>query len=224
MRTYRKRTPTLRRCVHCHEAFESAHKRRIYCGNSCSTLAYYDRKARAASADSQLPATATTALAGASPTGPPAGAESLTLDWNGQNFALLSAANLVAQLGASVGKRLWDAFTGPSVAPAPLPAAGRPADPLDWLPTGLLSSAAPRVTLELPALGRAFVFVQLSYLGHTLFYQPTERVLLWRVAPGQLLALLKAEQLALVAELPVHEAAAPVPAAGQPVRLPKFLG
>ena len=54
MRTYRKRPAEVRHCVHCQTPFESSHKRRIYCGNSCSTLAYYARKAAAQAADPTL--------------------------------------------------------------------------------------------------------------------------------------------------------------------------
>ena len=224
MRTYRKRTPTLRHCVHCHAPFESAHKRRIYCGNSCSTLAYYARKAHAATANSPLPA-AETALAG---TVPPA-AESpatnrLALDWNVQNFAVLGGASFLAQVGVSVSKRLLDAFLAPREAPrTPLPA-GRAIDPLDWLPVGLLTSAAPRVSLPIPALNQSFVCVQLTYLGHPFFYQPTHRVLLWQVAPGQFIAVLKAQQLALIAELPVYEEVRQLASPVRPVGTPKYVG
>ena len=184
MRVYRRRAPEQRQCVHCAKPFESAHKRRIYCGNSCSTLAYYVRKARAAAASPSLsPAEAETLLAGTSPPRREQVAPSrLTLDWSKPNFLLLSAANFVTQVGTGVAKRLWDAFTGPSPSADPPLATGRPADPLDWLPAGLLSRAAPRVSLALPALGQVLVFVHLTYLGHTLFYQPTQRVLC--IVPG----------------------------------------
>jgi hypothetical protein len=67
------------------------------------------------------------------------------------------------------------------------------------------------VSLPIPALKQSFVFVQLIYLGHTLFSQPTQQVLLWRVVPGQMIVLNKAEHLALVAELPVSEEPRPQP-------------
>ncbi|MGI4863389.1 MAG: hypothetical protein ACRYFZ_05655, partial [Janthinobacterium lividum] len=204
MRTYRKRVPQVRHCVHCGDAFESAHKRRIYCGNSCSTLAYYARQAHAGLGATPPPDPAAAPGDAALPTrGEPTAPAPLTLDWNRQNIAVLSVAAGLGQLGASLGKHVLDAFRQPSTpAPTSLAPAARP-DPLDWLPAGLLAGAAPRVTLELPALGQSFVFVQLSYLGHTLFYQPSQRVLLWRAAPGQLLALLNADHVALVAEQPL---------------------
>jgi hypothetical protein len=42
--------------------------------------------------------------------------------------------------------------------------------------------------------------MQLQYLGHTLYYQPSERLLLWRTAPGKLMALRGSKEVALVAE------------------------
>jgi hypothetical protein len=232
MRTYKKRQPTLRHCVHCHAPFESAHKRRIYCGNSCSTLAYYARKATATAADLPLAAVPRPLVAAASTLAEPPVSRGLTLDWSKQNFAVLGGALLLAQLGSRVVNRLWEAFTEPALPPAAshLALAERAADPLEWLPAGLLSSAAPRVSLPVPALGQSFVFVQLTYLGHTLFYQPSQRVLLWRVLPGQMVALRKAEQLALIAELPVYEEPRvlpqpPLPAvSGQPVGRPHHFG
>jgi hypothetical protein len=68
------------------------------------------------------------------------------------------------------------------------------------LPAGLLTANAPRVPLELPALSRSVLFVELRYLGHLLYYQPSQRLLLWRTAPGKLLALRGTDDVALVAE------------------------
>ena len=41
---YRPRQPETRLCAHCHTPYSSAHKRRIYCGNSCANLASYARR------------------------------------------------------------------------------------------------------------------------------------------------------------------------------------
>jgi hypothetical protein len=54
MRVYRKQALEQRRCVYCAKPFESAHKRR----NSCSTLAYYARRAQSAPADGRTLAVA----------------------------------------------------------------------------------------------------------------------------------------------------------------------
>jgi hypothetical protein len=126
------------------------------------------------------------------------------------------------QLGASLLKL----FTTP-VAASPVAGSQRP-DPLPWLPAGLLTAAAARVEKELPALQRSFVFVELHYLGHVLYYQPTQRWLLWRVVPGKLLALLSAAHVDAVLEQAPYEALeAPRRALEQPQLSPprpKFLG
>jgi hypothetical protein len=49
-------------------------------------------------------------------------------------------------------------------------------------------------------LGRAVLFVELRYFGHLLYYQPSQRLLLWRAAPGKLQTLHGPADLALVAE------------------------
>lgn len=69
--------------------------------------------------------------------------------------------------------------------------------------------------------------MQLQYLGHTLYYQPTQRLLLWRAAPGELRLLTGPEQVALMAEqIPSdseRQQPTPVPSLA-PGRVPKFLG
>lgn len=110
---------------------------------------------------------------------------------------------MVAALGnlsVKVGERTMEHFKQPSIpAVPPLPPA-QLVDPLSWLPAGLLTANAPRVLLELPALGQSVLFVRLQYLGHTLYYQPSQRLLLWRAAPGKLLPLRGLDDVALVAE------------------------
>jgi hypothetical protein len=127
-----------------------------------------------------------------------------TLDWNLNNIALLSTASALGQLGVQLGTALFQLFTTRTT-PTPLDVAQRP-DPLSWLPAGLLTAAAPRVPLTLPALGREMRFVELTYLGHVLYYQPRERLLLWRVVPGTLLALLSADYVDAVAEQVPYQA------------------
>ena len=68
------------------------------------------------------------------------------------------------------------------------------------LPAGLLTTAARRTRLELPAQQRSLVSVELHYLGHVLYDQPKERWLLWRVMPGKLLTLLSEDYVDAVAE------------------------
>ncbi len=188
---YHKRPLTTRICTRCHEPYQAVDRRRLYCSASCKVQACQSR--RSLSTKSVNPASATTAL-GAAP------ASSMTLDWNLQNMAVLGTASAIGQLGVKLGEKVVKSFTAP---PAPKQSPVEPArlvNPLDWLPAGLLTASAPRVPLELPALGQSFLFVELNYLGHKLYYQPSNRWLLWRAEPGKLLSLLSPEHVALVAE------------------------
>jgi hypothetical protein len=123
-----------------------------------------------------------------------------TLDWSLQNFGVIGAAAALGTLSVKVGERVVESFKQPAPAVLPPVPPAQLVDPLSWLPPGLLTANAPRVPLELPALGKSVLFVQLQYLGHTLYYQPSQRLLLWRAAPGKLMALRGPEEVALVAE------------------------
>jgi hypothetical protein len=69
------------------------------------------------------------------------------------------------------------------------------------------------------------VFLQLAYFGHTLYYQPTQRCLLWKVAAGQYLPVFTAEQLAQVTEfVPVLQRSQIPTLLPAPRPQPKFLG
>jgi len=192
---YRKRPATARTCVHCHEVYEAVDRRRLYCGDSCKVQACKAKRRRRLAAKG--PALAAPSTPVVTPTPSPQ-----TLDWNLQNLAVLGTAAALGNLGVKVGEWVVESFKQPS--PAALPsspvAAPQLVDPLSWLPAGLLTANAPRVSLELPALGRSVLFVELRYLGHILYYQPSQRLLLWRAAPGKLLALRGPDDVALVAE------------------------
>lgn len=197
---YRKRPATTRTCVHCHESYQAVDRRRLYCSSSCKVQACKAKRRRrlAAAKAAVLRVQPLAGLAATNPLNSAAAASPQTLNWNLQNIAVLGTAAAVGQLGLKLGEQVVQSFRRPQPV-VPLTAA--PPDPLSWLPPGLLTAAAPRVPLELPLLSaQLLVFVELQYLGHTLYYQPTHRALLWRVGPGQLLALRSAEQLALVAE------------------------
>jgi len=195
---YRKRPATARTCVHCHEAYEAVDRRRLYCGDSCKVQACKaKRRRRLAVKGPTLAAPSTPVGTPSTPTPSPQ-----TLDWNLQNLAVLGTAAALGNLGVKVGERVVESFKQPSPAvlpPRPVPAP-QLVDPLSWLPAGLLTANAPRVPLELPALGRSVLFVELRYLGHILYYQPSQRLLLWRAAPGKLLALRGPDDVPLVAE------------------------
>ncbi|TDN35758.1 hypothetical protein A8B98_12620 [Hymenobacter sp. UV11] len=121
-----------------------------------------------------------------------------------QTVGVVAVGTALGTVGLRVVDNLFSTLSPwPSAPAAPLLTVsvtpGRE-DPANWLPAGLLTAAAPRVPLEMMSGGPAGVFVQLQYLGHTLYYQPSQRVLLWRSAPGQLQALHSAAEVAQVAE------------------------
>jgi hypothetical protein len=192
---YRKRPATIRTCVHCHETYEAVDRRRLYCGDSCKVQACKAKRRRRLATKEPALAAPSTPVATPTPS-------SQTLDWNLQNLAVLGTAAALGNLGVKVGERVVESFTQPSPAalpPAPI-SAPQLVEPLNWLPAGLLTANAPRVPLELPALGRSVLFVELHYLGHILYYQPSQRLLLWRAAPSKLLALRGPDDVCLVAE------------------------
>lgn len=200
---YHKVAPELRRCAHCNREFLAAHARRIYCKSSCNTQAYERRKAaRKTCGDASY--TIAEEAQGLTVIPESTQQPKQTLDWNLNNIALLSTASAIGQLGVQVGTALWQLFTTRTT-PTPVEVAQRP-DPLSWLPAGLLTAASARVPLAVSALGRELIFVELHYLGHVLYYQPRERLLLWRAMPGALLALLLAEHVDGVAEQVPYQA------------------
>jgi hypothetical protein len=219
---YRKRLPQACTCAHCGHEFLSAHQRGKYCSNSCTNLASYAR--RRAAQRSLAPALAAPTPSLAVPA--PLPAFNLAHTWH--NAAFMTGCSVAAQLLVSLGERVYKAFTTPVVPPAAPTGGARPAlpaDPLHWLPAHLLAVDAPRVPLHLAWWEQPHVFLQLAYFGHTLYHQPTQRCLLWEVAPRQYLPVFTAEQLAQVAEFVPVLQRAQVPALPPAPRLqPKFLG
>jgi hypothetical protein len=187
----------------------AAHARRIYCKSSCNTQAY-ERRQAILKAHAEVSTTPVNEAQGLAVVAEPVPLPKQTLDWNLNNIALLSTTSAIGQLGVQLGTALFQLFTT-RTKPTPVELVQRP-DPLSWLPAGLLTAAAPRVPLALPALGRTLVFVELHYLGHVLYYQPRERLLLWQVRPGTLLALLSAAYVDGVAEQVPYQAPLPLPA------------
>ncbi|TFZ62607.1 hypothetical protein E4631_24850 [Hymenobacter sp. UV11] len=127
-----------------------------------------------------------------------------SLPFDLQTVGVVAVGSALGTLGLRAVDKVFSTPSPPPSAPA-LPlltvsVAPGPEDPANWLPAGLLTAAAPRVRLEGMNGEPAAVFVQLHYLGHTLYYQPSQRVLLWRAAPGQLQALYSAADVAFAAE------------------------
>jgi hypothetical protein len=196
MRTYRKRPFQVRSCVHCHQAFETNHKRAIYCGNSCSTLAYYARKKQA------LPPTeaALTSLGKATDTAalqaPPAEAAPVTLALNMTNVSLLTASSLLAD-----GVKRMAQLVGEWLTPPPL-------GPATWLPALFKLIKEPLVSFQFPGWDEPRFFVPVPWQGELFYYRAAQDLLFWQAPDGlchqltqqvqftQLLTRLRAEKLA----------------------------
>lgn len=170
MRTYRKRVPQTRTCVHCGDQFESAHKRRIYCGNSCSTLAYYARKKHA------LPLTENALPVGlaATPALPalPAEAAPVTLALNLSNVSLLTASSLLAD-GLKRGAQL----VGEWLTPPPI-------GPATWLPAIFRLVKQPLVSYTFPDWDEPRFFVPVPWQGELFYYRASEDLLFWQAPDG----------------------------------------
>jgi hypothetical protein len=206
MRIYRKRAPEQRQCVHCAKPFTSAHKRRIYCGNSCSTLAYYARRrAQPAPVEGLTRAVPTSVsadvptLAAPAPVVTPA---SLPADL--QTIGVVAAGTMVGTVGMRLLDKVLDASPVPAAAPvASLPLATVPVDPASWFPAAILATPAASLLVHHPEWPQAQLCLQLSYFGRRFYYQPTRRQLFWECAPGQLWPLNLQSEFTRVFELPI---------------------
>jgi hypothetical protein len=189
---YHKRLATTRICVHCHEAYQAVDRRRLYCSSSCKVQACKAKRRRRLAAKGPTLA----APISASPTPTPQLPQSLS--WDAQTVSVIGVASALGTIGVKMGERVIERFKQPS-APT-LPPQLQLVDPLSWLPAGLLTGDAPRVSITAHTTGQAAIFVQLQYLGHTLYYQPSQRLLIWRAAPGEMRQLSGPEDVALMAE------------------------
>lgn len=182
--------------MHCHQAFESNHKRAIYCGNSCSTLAYNARKKQA-----QPPAeVALTAKATVSdPTtlqAPPPEAVPVTLALNMTNVSVLTASALLADGVKRVAQLVGEWLTPPPLGPA------------TWLPLLFKLLKQPLVSFQFPGWDEPRFFVQVPWQGEFFYYRAAQDLLFWQALDGlchqltqqvqftQLLARLRLEKLA----------------------------
>jgi hypothetical protein len=206
MRFYRKRAPEQRQCVHCAKPFESAHKRRIYCGNSCSTLAYYARRrTQSAPADLQPRAVPPPDLAEVPTLAAPVPvAVPAPLPFDRQTIGVVAAGTMVG----TVGMRLLDKLLEPAPVPAALPVASMvltpvPIDPASWFPAAVLAAPAAALPVHYSEWPQAQVCLQLHYFGRRFYYQPTLRRLFWECAPRQLWPLNWQAEFTRVFELPI---------------------
>ena len=164
MRTYRKRPLQVRYCVHCHEAFESNHKRAIYCGNSCSTLAYYARKKQALPAEVprtvSAPKLETAALQAA-----PAEAAPVTLALNLTNVLVLTTSSLLADGVKRMARLVGEWLTHP------------PLGPSTWLPAIFKLVKEPLLSFQFPGWEEPRFFVPVPWQGELFYYRAAQDLL-----------------------------------------------
>jgi ribosomal protein S27AE len=190
---YKKVAEENRVCACCGTAFIAAHRRRIYCSNSCNTRACVARKA----AKAQLVAAAEPAVsngltspASAADT-PNAGTTPVTLAHNLQNWTILSIAPQVPKLVGAVVQ-----FVGELLAP-------RGAGPTTWLPAALQQPKAPLVAMEHESWDEPRFFVELPHGNHTLYYRAQHELLLVREPTGNLRQLRTAAEFAALTPAPL---------------------
>ena len=206
--TYHKRPVQTRKCAHCRTKFESNHKSRLYCCQSCNTLAWRARHGMTAASGSPR-------LVG------PAGGD---LPFSAHTVGVVAAGNLAAQAGAYVAQQLWQGGTDTELLRADVRAqfAALRADlnlppapgPASFMPAAVRAATGPVRQLG-PKGGPLRSFVQVPYHGHLLYYCAAGDVLLWESAPNAYKRLERAGQLAALAATP----SAPPTGRGAPVRL-----
>jgi hypothetical protein len=220
---YRKRPATTRTCIHCQDSYEAVDRRRLYCSSSCKVQACKAKRRRrlAAKAEAKITTSTTStsqaaelgALVPSTTSGTPTTAGSkvlpLQLTWSKSNAALLTLTALAAQLTLRLGDTFVKSFTRPAATKPLLP------DPLHWLPAAFVTHLPQRKALALPLWSQARSCIELRYFGHTFYYQPVERCLLWEVVPDQYLVVLSPEQIPQITECtPYQPPQAALPEAG----------
>lgn len=193
--TYHKRPIQVRKCAHCRAKFESNHKSRLYCSNSCNTLAWRARHGGTAAKGSARQA---------GPTGE-------DLPFSARTVGVVAAGNLVAQAGTYVAQQLWQGGTDTALLRADVAAqfAALRADlnlppapgPTSFVPAAVRAATGPVRQLA-PLGGPGVPYVQVPYHGHTLYYRAAEDVLLWESAPNTYKRIDEARLLAALAATP----------------------
>jgi ribosomal protein S27AE len=173
---YHKVVPVARPCAFCGTEFLAAHRRRIYCSNSCNTRMCLARKGRAAGA----PPAAGLASAASEPV-------KVTLASNVQNWAMLA---FVPQVLGEVVQVLCNLFTP------------RRAGPSTWLSAALQQLKGPLATLQHAEWEEPRFFVKISYASHTLYYRAQHELLVVREPDGSLRQLSTAAEFAALTAAP----------------------
>lgn len=217
---YRKKLATPRHCTHCGDAYAAVDRRRLYCCPSCKTRASQARRrGRPVKASA-------TALAGVGePTAAMgANAPAASLAFDVKTVGVIAAGTMLG----TYGTRALDALTSKPAPAQPVkhPVVGLPVreDPANWFPAPILAAPTASTPVYYPGWPQASVCLVLDYFGRRFYYQPTQRMLLWECAPGQLWLLNWQAEFTRVFELPIPALAPTAPAAGAaPVQL-KTLG
>lgn len=197
--TYHKRPVQTRKCAHCRTKFESNHKSRLYCCQSCNTLAW---RARQLAAE---PAT---------PAGAGEGAVSLAL--SAQNVGLLALGSALGTAAVQGGTALWQQATQGGTpldwVLAEVQALRRQVAALDapprigFLPEAVRALAGPVVPLVWE--NAAVACVRADYHGHVLYHNAAHGLLLWEERPGAYRRLASDPELARLVD-PARQPAPP---------------
>ncbi|WP_210521735.1 hypothetical protein [Hymenobacter terricola] len=200
-----------RKCAHCRTKFESNHKSRLYCCQSCNTLAWRARHGGAAA-----------------PVGPREAGPTGNLAFSAHTVGVVAAGTLAAQAGAYVAQQLWQGGTETELLRAEVKAqfAGLRADlglppapgPASFVPAAVRAATGTVRQLG-PQGGPLAPFVHVPYHGHALYYCAAEDVLLWECAPNTYKRIGEARLLAALAATPPADQSAPArlpAAAGRP--------
>ena len=193
--TYHKRPMQTRKCAHCRTKFESNHKSRLYCCQSCNTLAWRARHG----------ATAAEARPNAAR---PVGGD---LPFSAQTVGVVAAGTLAANAGTYLAQQLWQGGTETEVLRAEVKAQfadlraamGLPpvAASASFVPAAIRAATGPVRQIG-PKGGPLAPFVEVPYHGHVLYYCAAEDVLLRSTAPGTYQRISSAPLLAALAATP----------------------
>jgi ribosomal protein S27AE len=193
--TYHKRPMEQRKCAHCKAKFLASHKSRLYCSQSCNTLAWRARQqAQTASV--------------AEPTGQKEQVSKTTLELSAQNVGMLALGSALGTVAVQGTTALLQGGSDLDLLRAEIrqlrqevralhEGAQARLSVLALLPEELRTATAPLVSLR---VGQDTVqVVRVEFHGQVLYHHEGRQLLLWEQKPGVYHALNKAEQLTQLA-------------------------
>jgi hypothetical protein len=213
--TYHKRPLQTRKCAHCRTKFESNHKGRKYCCQSCNTLAWRARQLNTADPPGEA--------GGRKRCGPGHAGVLGAKRWDG------GAGHGAGQGTTALWQQAMQGGYDLDVLRAEVPQlhqavlafhpGGEPMPP----PDALRTATVPRVPLQLGP-GDTVQAVRLAFHGQVLCHSPERHLLVWEATPGTNHRLTRAEQLPQIAAYAARQrpkSVPPVPPARAPeVALP----